>query len=104
MHVQRSGGYGSDCALFAAIGVVAARPLATVFAQGVFASCRILPRTVYLVAGFYLAAGSANFLLFREENALGPWTMALPFGLGQFLAASILYWTLERHDVVETET
>jgi hypothetical protein len=74
------------------------------FAQGVFASCRILPRTVYIVAGFYLAAGSANFLLFREGDALGPWTMALPFGLGQLLAASILYWTLERCDVVETKT
>jgi hypothetical protein len=74
------------------------------FAQGVFASCRILPRTVYLVAGFYLAAGTANLLFFRDGDALAPWTMAVPFGVGQLLAASILYWTLERRDAVETET
>jgi hypothetical protein len=74
------------------------------FAQGVFASCRILPRTVYLVAGFYLAAGSANLLFFRDGDALAPWTMGMPFGLGQLFAASILYWTLERQDAVETET
>jgi hypothetical protein len=74
------------------------------FAQGVFASCRILPRTVYLVAGFYLAAGSANLLFFRDGNALAPATMAVPFGLGQLLAASILYWTLERRNAVETQT
>ena len=73
------------------------------FAQGVFASCRVLPRSAYLVAGFYLAAGSMNFLLFRDEYALGPWTMALPFGMGQLLAASILYCALERHDVDQTK-
>jgi hypothetical protein len=74
------------------------------FAQGIFASCRVLPRSVYLVAGYYLLAGSLNFFIFRDGDALSPWAMALPFGLGQFLTAMILYWTLERHDAIETES
>jgi hypothetical protein len=74
------------------------------FAQGVFASCRILPRSVYLVAAFYLTTGSLHFLVFREARALSPWAMALPFGGGQLLTALILYWTLERRHAVESET
>ncbi len=66
------------------------------FAQGIFASCRVLPRPVYAVAAFYLLAGAANFFLFRDGDALSPWAMALPFGIGQLLTASILYFTLER--------
>ena len=73
------------------------------FAQGIFASCRILPRAIYLVTGFYLLAGSLNFFIWREDQALSPLAMALPFGLGQLLTAVILYWTLERCDAVETE-
>jgi hypothetical protein len=30
---------------------------------------------------------------------LSPWAMGVPFGVGQLLAAAVLYWTLERnHD------
>jgi hypothetical protein len=73
------------------------------FAQGIFSSGRILPRPVYVVGTFYLVAGSVGFFVFRDGDALSPWAMALPFGLGQILAASILYWTLERRDEIETE-
>jgi len=74
------------------------------FGQGIFASCRILPRPVYAVAAFYLLAGTVVLFVCRDDHALSPAAMAGPFGLGQLFAASILYWTLERHDVAETES
>lgn len=69
------------------------------FSQGVFASCRLLPRPAVAVAGFYLVAGVVTLLVARGPDALSPWAMAVPFGVGQLLAAAVLYWTLERPDV-----
>lgn len=71
------------------------------FGQGVFASCRILPRPVYLVSAFYLTAGAATLFVSSGDRSLSGWTMAFTFGIGQLLAASVLYWTLERRDDLE---
>lgn len=69
------------------------------FGLGVFASYRLLPRQVFWVGVHYFLCGVFCLMFGQGENALAPWTMAVPFGLGQFLAAAILYWTLERtHD------
>jgi hypothetical protein len=68
------------------------------FSQGVFAACRLLPRPAFVVAGFYLVAGIVTLMMARGSDALSPWTMAVPFGIGQLLAAAVLYWTLERSD------
>jgi hypothetical protein len=68
------------------------------FSQGVFASCRLLPRSAFVVGVFYLVAGIVTLILARGPNALSPWAMAIPFGVGQFLSAAVLYWTLERTD------
>jgi hypothetical protein len=68
------------------------------FSKGVFASCRLLPRPAFAVGVFYLIAGIATLLAARGPDALSPWAMAIPFGLGQLLAAAVLYWTLERTD------
>jgi len=68
------------------------------FSQGVFASCRLLPRPAFAVGVFYLVAGITTLLLARGEHALSAWAMAIPFGLGQLFAAAVLYWTLERTD------
>ncbi|HVK14824.1 MAG TPA: hypothetical protein VM597_39165 [Gemmataceae bacterium] len=68
------------------------------FSQGVFASCRLLPRPAFAVGVFYLAAGVATLVLARGDQALAPWAMAGPFGVGQMLSAAVLYWTLERTD------
>lgn len=68
------------------------------FSQGVFASCRLLPRPAFAVGGFYLVAGIAMLVLARGPDALSPWAMAVPFGVGQLLSAAVLYWTLERSD------
>lgn len=66
------------------------------FALGVFASYRLLPREAFWVGVHYTLAGCLCLLYGRGEQALDPWLMALSFGGGQMLAASILYWTLER--------
>jgi hypothetical protein len=71
------------------------------FSQGLFASCRTLPRPVFAVPSFYLAAGLCTLCFARGTYALSPWAMALPFAAGQLLAAATLYWTLERHDRTE---
>ncbi len=68
------------------------------FSQGIFASRRLLPPAIIAVAIFYLIAGLACLVLARGPNALSPWAMGIPFGLGQFLAAAVLYGTLERRD------
>ena len=68
------------------------------FSLGVFASCRLLPRATFSVAVFYLATGLACLALARGEFALSPWAMGLPFGVGQLLAAAVLYRTLECSD------
>ncbi|MBO0697806.1 MAG: hypothetical protein J2P46_05395 [Zavarzinella sp.] len=68
------------------------------FSQGIFASCRLLPRPAFAVGVFYLVAGTATLVLGRGDEALAPWAMAVPFGVGQTLAAAVLYWTLERTD------
>jgi hypothetical protein len=71
------------------------------FSLGVFASCRLLPRTVFVVGLFYMAAGIMSLVWARGPATLSPWAMGLPFGVGQFLAAAVLYLTLERQDVTK---
>ena len=63
------------------------------FSLGVFASARFLPRATYAVAGWYLVTGLACLVLSHEQHVLSPWLMALPFGLGQLLAAAVLQWS-----------
>lgn len=67
------------------------------FSLGVFASYRLLPRAVFWVAAFYLAAG--GYWLSAGGAALAPWAMAGTFGVGQLGGAVLLYLKLERsHD------
>lgn len=69
------------------------------YSLGIFASCRLLPQSMFGVAVFYLISGLGTLALTRGENALSPWAMGLPFCVGQLLAAAMLYRTLERdHD------
>ena len=71
------------------------------FSQGLFACCRTLPRPLFAVPSFYLIAGLCSLGFARNDYALSPWAMGLPFGVGQILAAFCLYWTLERHERIE---
>ncbi|HET6572513.1 MAG TPA: hypothetical protein VFG68_02845 [Fimbriiglobus sp.] len=69
-----------------------------IFALGMFASCRLLPRATAAVAVFYLLAGTVNLAVSAGPAAFSPWAMGLPFGVGQAAMAAVLYWNLERDD------
>jgi len=60
------------------------------FGLGVFASCRFLPRAIFAVGVWYLAAGLACLAFASGGNAFSPWAMGVPFGIGQLLAAAVL--------------
>jgi hypothetical protein len=61
-----------------------------VFSLGVFASCRFLPRPMFLVGIWYLACGLACLALVPVEQRLSPWIMGVPFGVGQLMVARFL--------------
>jgi hypothetical protein len=58
---------------------------------GIFASARSLPRIVTLVGAWYFVAGFVVLLLGSQSQALSPWTMGLPFVIGQLLMAAVLH-------------
>jgi hypothetical protein len=58
---------------------------------GIFASVRSLPRTVGLAGAWYVAAGVFVLALSSQTQALSPWTMGLPFVVGQLMLAAILH-------------
>ena len=64
------------------------------FALGVFASRPVLPRAMLWLGVWYLLAGW--LVLMFSQGSLAPWTMFVPFGIGQLAAAVVLYWQLER--------
>lgn len=65
---------------------------------GVFSSRRLLPRATALVGGYYLLAGLIILCEFHGIDAFSPWVMGVTFSVGQFLAAAVLWWTLERSE------
>ncbi|HYE17325.1 MAG TPA: hypothetical protein VEA69_02715 [Tepidisphaeraceae bacterium] len=74
---------------------------AVLFSMGVFASRQVLPRAITIVGGYYMLAGLVALAVTASESGdhallFSPWTMGTIFGVGQFLAAGVLYWTLER--------
>jgi hypothetical protein len=70
-----------------------------IFSLGFFASCRSLPRPLYAVGVWYLAAGLTSFAIAGETGAFSPWVMGIPFGLGQLLMAAVLYVSNGESDV-----
>ena len=65
---------------------------------GVFASVRSLPRTVAFAGAWYFVAGFGCLLLASQSHTLSPWTMGLPFVIGQLLMAAILHFASGDHD------
>jgi len=65
------------------------------FSLGVFASCRFLPRQTFAVGVWYLVCGLATLVLQSGSQALLPWTMGIPFGIGQLLVAAIMRYGFE---------
>jgi hypothetical protein len=62
-----------------------------IFSLGFFASCRTLPRPMFVAAIWYLAAGLGCLAFAGGAHAFSPWAMALPFAVGQFYLAAVLY-------------
>jgi hypothetical protein len=69
-----------------------------IFSLGFLASCRSLPRSMYAVGVWYLAAGLTCLALAGGAHSLSPWAMAVPFGIGQLLMAVILYQSVGEGD------
>ena len=61
-----------------------------VFSLGIFASCRFLPRQMFAVGVWYLAAGLCSLAAASGTRTFLPWTMGIPFGVGQLLVAAVL--------------
>ena len=65
------------------------------YSLGIFSCSRWLPRYCSIAAIYFLAIGTAYLLLGPDPHALGPWRMAIAFGIGQLLVAAALgYQTL----------
>jgi hypothetical protein len=65
------------------------------FSLGVFASCRFLPRQTMLVGIWYLVAGLTCLVVQSGPRGFSPWTMGIPFGIGQLLVAGVLQYGFE---------
>jgi hypothetical protein len=63
-----------------------------IFSLGVFASCRFLPRQMFAVGVWYLAAGLFCLAAGSVTRTLLPWAMGAPFGIGQLLVAAVLQY------------
>ena len=61
-----------------------------IFSLGIFASCEFLPRRMFLVGMWYLAAGLICLASGADDGGFSPWAMGLPFGIGQLLVAAVL--------------
>ncbi len=68
------------------------------FSLGVFASCRFLPRITFAVGVWYLISGLTTLIVQGSAQALLPWTMGIPFGVGQLLVAAVFQYGYERND------
>lgn len=65
---------------------------------GIFASLRSLPRSMSLGAFWYFLSGFVSLLLASRAHTLSPWMMGVPFTVGQFLMAAILYYSAGDND------
>jgi hypothetical protein len=66
------------------------------FSLGVFASCRFLPRQTFAVGIWYLLAGLTCLALQSGPKTFSPWSMGIPFGVGQLLVAAVLHYGFEK--------
>jgi hypothetical protein len=83
------------CHLSAALVPLLPGLWAICFGVGIFASRLYLPRASGWIAMFYYAAGFA--LLWGAGGAtVTGWWVGGTFGVGQLLAAAVLWWNLER--------
>jgi hypothetical protein len=65
------------------------------FSLGVFASCRFLPSQIMAVGVWYLVTGLTCLAVQSGPKTFSPWTMGIPFGVGQLLVAAVLRFGFE---------
>ena len=66
-----------------------------VFALGIFASTRFLPRAIAYAGAWYLLTG-LTLIALADTRALSPWAMGIPYATGQLLIAAILFFHARR--------
>lgn len=66
-----------------------------IYSLGIFSSCRFLSKTMLIAGAWYLFTGLLCISL-ADARALSALAMGAPFGVGQFLVATILYFTSEK--------
>jgi hypothetical protein len=60
-------------------------------AVGICAALANLPRQMAWAAGWYFLAGAASLFWMSATSSFSPWSMGLPFGVGQMLVALLLH-------------
>lgn len=65
------------------------------FGVGIFASRLFLVRGTGWVALYFYAVGVGLLWTAAGPRSLSPWSVGGTFGVGQLLAAAVLYWNLE---------
>ncbi|HVO45315.1 MAG TPA: hypothetical protein VMT29_03175 [Steroidobacteraceae bacterium] len=68
------------------------------FSLGVLSSRAFLPRPTFAVGVWYLTTGLYCLAFGGGEHALAPWTMGIPFGIGQLLVAAVLSLGYQERD------
>lgn len=76
---------------------------ALLFGLAILASRPYLPRASAWVVWYYLICGATLLWNAHTPLALSPWAVGGVFGVGQLLAAAVIYWNLERRHVEEPE-
>lgn len=69
---------------------------AILFSLGIFASRTYLPHLMGWVGLGYFVAGSTLLVAATSWTTPSPWSVGIPFGVGQLASAAVLYWNLER--------
>lgn len=76
---------------------------ALLFGLAILASRPYLPRASGWVVVYYFICGSTLLWNAHTPLAQSPWAVGGVFGVGQLLAAALIYWNLERRHVEEPE-
>jgi len=69
-----------------------------IFSLGIFASCRSLPPAMFWAGVWYLVAGLVTLAATSDAFAFSPYAMAIPFGVGQFYIAFVLFSSVGADD------
>lgn len=70
------------------------------FSLGVFASCQFLPRPMFTAGLWYLISGLGCLAMQADSHQMSPWSMGIPFGIGQLAIAAVLHFGYEDETAV----